>query len=217
MTFSRLHITAFVAFAALVWGLMLAVQGTVVGPEHLAPFSSVVGSLVLLGLAFEHVLWRQRFLHGWFVKRPDLRGTWRVELQSSYVRPETGERVPVIVCYMGVQQTLSKLQMHLMTRESESGFIAERVRESPSGNGYQVIGVYTNEPDILLRDERISEMHKGAVIIETHGPSWRPESLTGKYWTDRKTIGTMEFTGRVDKVFTRFADADRAFAKEVAS
>ena len=35
--------------------------------------------------------------------------------------------------------------------------------------------------------------------------------------TDRKTTGTMEFTQRADKVFTRFADADRAFAGEVAS
>ena len=167
MTFSRLHITAFVAIAALVWGLVLAVQGTPLGREHLAPFGSVVGALVLLGLAFEHVLWRKRFLHGWFVKRPDLRGTWKVELQSSYVRSETGERVLPIVCYMGVEQTLSKLQMHLMTPESESWFIADRVRESPNGNGYQVIGVYTNEPNIHLRDERISEMHQGAIIIET--------------------------------------------------
>jgi hypothetical protein len=63
----------------------------------------------------------------------------------------------MIVCYVGVEQKLSTLQMHLMTPESESWFIAAHVRASPTGNGFQVIGVYTNEPNVHLRDERISE------------------------------------------------------------
>ena len=117
----------------------------------------------------------------------------------------------MIVCYMGVKQSLSKLQMHLMTPESESWFIADNIRSSPNGNGYQVIGVYTNEPDIHLRNERISEMHQGALILETHGEGVRPVTLTAKYWTDRKTTGTMDFTSRVHQVHTRFADADRTF------
>ena len=118
----------------------------------------------------------------------------------------------MIVCYMGVKQTLSTLQMHLMTPESESRFIADHVRPSPYGNGFQVIGVYTNEPNVHLRDERISEMHQGAIIAETHGASLRPTTLTAKYWTDRKTTGTMEFTARIDGVYTRFVDAERAFS-----
>jgi hypothetical protein len=113
---------------------------------------------------------------------------------------------------MGVKQTLSTLNMHLMTPESESWFIADNVRPSPNGNGFQVIGVYTNEPNIHLRDERISEMHQGAIIIETHGPSLRPTTLTAKYWTDRKTTGTMDFTARVCEICTRFKDAENAFS-----
>ena len=212
MKLERLHITAFVVIAALIWLIVLLWQGTPVSWVHARPFSIVISSLVGLGLLLEIVLWRQPWLHGWFVKRPDLRGTWRVELQSSYVRSDTDERVPTIVCYMGVKQTLSMLQMHLMTPESDSWFIADHVRPSPSGNGFQVIGVYTNEPNIHLRDERISEMHQGAIIVETHGSSLRPTTLTAKYWTDRKTTGTMEFTARVDTVYTRFVDARSAFS-----
>jgi hypothetical protein len=214
MRFERLHITIFLAVAVLVWWIVLVLQGTPVTLAHIRPFSAVVATLVGLGLLFELVLWRTRFLHGWFVKRPDLRGTWRVELRSSYIKPDTGERVPLIVCYMGVEQTLSKLQMHLMTPESESWFIADNIRSSPKGNGYQVIGVYTNEPNIHLRDERISEMHQGALILETHGEGVRPVTMTAKYWTDRKTTGTMDFTSRIEQVYTRFADADRAFPME---
>jgi len=213
MKLERLHITAFVGIAALIWMAVLLCQGTAIGLDHARPFSMVVSSLVALGLLFEFVLWRQPFLHGWFFKRPDLRGTWRVEIQSSYVRPETNERVPMIVCYMGVKQTLSTLKMHLMTPESESWLIADHLRPSPNGDGFQVIGVYTNEPNIHLRDERISEMHQGAMIIETHGPSLRPTTLTAKYWTDRKTTGTMDFTARIKEVCTRFVDAEHEFGK----
>jgi len=212
MKLERLHITVFVGIAALIWLIVLLCQGTPISWAHARPFGIVVSSLVSLGLLFEFVLWRQPWLHGWFFKRPDLRGTWRIELQSSYVRPETNERVPMIECYMGVKQTLSMLQMHLMTPESESWFIASHVRPSPSGSGFQVIGVYTNEPNVHLRDERISEIHQGAIIVETHGPGLRPTTLTAKFWTDRKTTGTMDFTSRIDKVCTRFVDAHRALS-----
>jgi len=214
MKLERLHITAFVGLSAIIWMVVLIFQGTAFSGNHARPFGIVVSSLVGLGLLFELVLWRQPWLHGWFVKRPDLRGTWRVELQSSYVHPQTNERVSLIICYMSVKQTLSTLNMHLMTPESESWFIAENVRPSPNANGFQIIGVYTNEPNIHLRDERISEMHQGAIIIETHGPSLKPTTLTAKYWTDRKTTGTMDFSRRINQNYTRFADAERAFSND---
>ena len=75
----RLHITAFLGLAALVWWLVLGAPW--VSPEYLQPFGTVVGVLVAFGAVFEFLLWRWSWLHGWFVKRPDLRGTWRVELQ----------------------------------------------------------------------------------------------------------------------------------------
>ena len=214
MKLERLHITTFVVLSALIWLIVLLCQGTPVSWAHARPFGLVVSSLVGLGLLFEVVLWRQPWLHGWFVKRPDLRETWLVKVQSSHVRPGTNERVPPIVCYMGVKQTLSTLHMHLMTPESESWFIADHVRPSPNGNGFQVIGVYTNEPNVHLRDERISEMHQGAIILETHGLGLRPTTLTAKYWTDRKTTGTMEFSARIDEVYTRFVDAQRALSAQ---
>ena len=205
----RIHITAFLGLGALVWWLVLGAPR--VSWEYLQPFGTVVGSLVALGAAFEFLLWRWSWLHGWFVKRPDLRGTWRVELQSDCIDPATNVGAPLIVCYMGVAQTLSALQMHLMTPESESWFIAERISPSPSGVGYQVAGVYTNKPQTYLRGAR-SEMHLGGVLLDTHGPTNRPDTLTGEYWTDRKTKGQMTLTERLPDVFTRFEDAKRAFA-----
>lgn len=211
MKLERLHISIFLGLSVLVWGLVLFAQGTQFGWQHLRPFGIVVAFLVGLGVVFERRLWCWSRLHGWFVKRPDLRGTWRVELQSDWIDPETNVGVPLIVCYMGVSQTLSTLQMHLMTPESESWFIAESITPSLSKVGYRVAGVYTNEPKIHLRGNR-SEIHRGGLLLETHGPANRPDTLTGEYWTDRKTKGEMTFIERRPGVFTRFEDAKRAFA-----
>lgn len=205
MKIEHVHIIAFLVIAALMWWAILCIQNTPVTLEHGTPLTVVISFLGAFWFVFDRFFWRLRFLHGWFVKRPDLRGTWCVKLQ--------GKRGPMIGCYMGVKQTLSKLEMHLMTPESESWFIASHIRPSPSGSGYQVIGVYTNHPNIHLRSKRISEIHNGALIIATHGSDVQPNTLKGEYWTDRKTQGTMDFTNRVSQVFTRFEDANSYFKK----
>lgn len=213
MTLTRLHISTFLALAAAAWFGVLLLQGTVVSWEHLRPFGTVVTVLVLAAAALEHVLWRQPWLHGWFVRRPDLRGTWLVSLESDWVDPETREAQAPISCFLGVEQTLSSLQMHLMTEESESWFIADKVRPSDNETGYQIIGVYSNQPELPLRGRR-SEIHRGAVSLETHGSPSRPETLTGEYWTDRGTKGTITARRFEKKVFTRFEDARSATASE---
>ncbi len=213
MNFTRLQISVFLGVAALAWAAVLLLQGMHLTLAHLAPFSTVVGALVLTALALERALWRQPWLHGWFVQRPNLRGTWKVTLQSDWVDPATGASIPPITCYMGVEQTLSSLQMHLMTPESESWFVAHNVRPSPSENGYQIVGVYTNKPNVHLRSAT-SNMHLGAIVIDTHGESKAvPTTMTAEYWTDRKTTGRMTFSNRSDTVFTRFDDASHEFVE----
>lgn len=157
----------------------------------------------------EKVLRRQQWLHGWLVQRPDLRGTWKVQLQSDWRDPVTGNPNGPITCYVGVNQTLSTLQMHLMTPESESWLVASSIRVSPSETGFQIVGVYTNKPDHHLRSAT-SAMHLGALVIDTHGSSTlRPETMTGEYWTDRKTTGRMTLSSRSDIVYTQFAKAQQ--------
>jgi hypothetical protein len=101
--------------------------------------------------------------------------------------------------------------MHLMTPESESWFVAHSICPSPSETGYQIFGVYTNKPTLWLRQER-SKMHFGALFINTHGDNESsPTTLSGEYWTDRKTTGLMEFSDRKKQIFTRYKDAHSAF------
>ena len=172
--------------------------------ELFAPFSIVVSSLTILGILFEHVVWRCRLLHGWFVKRPDIRGTWRSIIESDWTSEDNQDSRKTIEGYMGITQTLSKLQMHLMTAESESWLTAQDIHESPTGSGYEVVGVFTNRPDALLRGAT-SEMHFGTIVLTTHGQLVRkPSEMRGEYWTDRKTKGTMRLTWIANTVYTTF-------------
>ncbi|WP_158698913.1 hypothetical protein [Pseudomonas aeruginosa] len=206
--FTRLQITVALAIATLAWGLVLWLRGTPLSWDHLAPFTTVVGVLVTVASAMEHLCWRLRIFQGWLFDRPDLRGTWKVTIQSEWINPETGEKAPPITAYAGIVQTLSRLQIQLMTPESESCLLAHAIEPTPCGNRFNVSVVYANTPGVELRGVR-SERHVGAATISTHGTKYKPDTLTAEYWTDRRTVGRMTFEGRVDKVYSRFNEAER--------
>lgn len=216
MKFSRLHISVLLGLSILAWMVVLFCQGTAFTHDHLRPFGTVVGVLVVFFLLLEHFFWHIKWLQPWFVRRPDLRGSWKITLQSDYIDPETNTQVPPIICFMGIKQSLSKLRMHLMTPESESWLIAEAIIPSPNGDGYQIVGVYTNKPKIHLRGSK-SDIHIGALVLDTHGTTHRPSSITGEYWTDRRTSGSMELAERLPKIFTRYDEAMTAFSKPIGS
>ena len=205
--FTRIQITVALGLAALAWGAVLFIQGTPVTWAHLAPFSTVVAVLVLVALVMEHLAWRLKLLQGWLFSRPDLRGTWKVTIQSEWVDPKTNERVPPIAAYAAIVQTQSKLQIHLMTHESESCLLANSVTHTACGERFEIAVVYANTPNVSLRGVR-SERHVGAAIITTHGTEmYKPDSMTAEYWTDRRTVGRMTFENRVPAVYSRYEDA----------
>jgi len=201
-----LHVATFLALAVGVWVVLLALRGLELSWAYMWPFGTVLTLLTLALVAWDQRVWRLAKLHGWFVRRPDLRGTWRTRLVSEWRDPETGEAPDPIECYVAVTQTFARLQLRLMSRESESWLLAGDIRESPKGSGYQVLGIYMNQPDPALRGLR-SEIHFGGLVLDTHGPAHRPSSLSGEYWTDRNTKGTMELTDRADIVYTQFSTA----------
>lgn len=211
MHLSRAGISIGVGITAALWVLHLWIfESRPPSWSDLAPFSFVVGGLVLIGLWFEHQLWRTKLINA-MLDKPDVRGTWKCETRSTHEDKETGEPIPPILCFVAVTQSFSALQLHMMTPESESWLIASDIRKSQKGSGYLVVGVYTNQPDVHIR--RRSEIHRGTVWLDTHGSDWRPESLTGEYWTDRDTKGSLTLSDRSGRIFSRFDEADSHFAE----
>ena len=137
------------------------------------------------------------------MNRPDIRGSWRVELKSEWVDPSTEEEVAPITCYMVVRQTLTTLSMRMMTAESSSSLVAHKIVEENDGV-FLVTGVYTNTPKLRHRGKR-SEIHYGALLLKVLGDP--PVSLEGHYWTDRNSRGSIRLSNKKAVIFSTFEEA----------
>lgn len=207
---SRLHLSVILLLAAGIWGTMLIVDGVAVSGTWFHPFSTVVGVLLLLLVAFDLWAWRLRFLQGWFVPRPDVRGTWRVELRSDWKGPTTNEVVAPIAAYLVVRQTFSTLSLRMLTSESSSELVAAEISKATDGT-YRLAGVYRNEPRLSVRDR--SPIHYGAIVLDVQGEPVK--DLVGYYWTDRSTRGELRSFGRHASLASSFGEA-RALLPEAS-
>lgn len=199
---SRLHLSTILVVAAALWGGVLVVEGVAVNGTWIRPFSTVVGVLLLLLAAFDLWAWRLRVLHGWFVPRPDLRGTWRIELQSDWKDPATDAVIGPIVAYLVVRQTFSSLSIRMLTAESASELVAAEINKAGDGT-YRLAAVYRNEPKLSVRER--SPIHYGALLLDVQGDPVK--NLAGYYWTDRNSRGEVRTLTRHGTIVGSFKEA----------
>ncbi len=198
----RLHLSAVILVAGVFWGGMLVLEGVAVTGALLRPFSTVVGALMLVLAAFDLWGWRWRLLRGWFVFRPDLRATWRVELQSDWKGPATNTGVGPIVAYLVVRQTFSTLSVRMLSAESASELVAAEINKASDGT-YRLAAVYRNEPRLTVRDR--SPIHYGGFVLDVQGDS--VTDLAGHYWTDRSSRGELRTLARGTAIAGSFVEA----------
>jgi hypothetical protein len=203
----KLHLSAIIFTAAVIWGVLLIVEGVPVSPSWFHPFSQVVGAVMILLTAFDLWLWRLPFLQGWMVKRPNVTGTWRAEVRSEWVDPDTQQRRPPIPGFMVIRQTFSTLSLCLITDESRSELLGAEIMRSADGT-YRIFGVYTNEPRYSVRFR--SPMHYGGLELRVAGSP--PERIEGHYWTDRNSAGELSLTDRKSKHAHDMTSAQRLYA-----
>lgn len=206
---SRIHLSTILLIALSLWCILLVINGVAVSITWLRHLSIITGALLLLLATFDKWLWRLQFLQGWFVKRPNINGTWRATIRPKGSDPSKGEAFEAIEGFMAIRQTFSSLSLRLMTSESASALLGVEIIRSPD-NAYQVAGIYRNEPTLSVRDR--SQIHHGAVLLQVLGTP--PSALDGHYWTDRNTGGELRLTDHKKKVFHDFETARRAFASE---
>jgi hypothetical protein len=174
--------------------------------DFVKPFGTVVGLITFIVTIFNKYLWSWRIFKGWYVKRPDLRGTWKVELKSNWTNPETGQAVKPIYGYAVIRQSLTSLSFRLMTEESRSVLVAHSIEQQEDEDLFKLVGVYRNEPKIELQGVR-SEIHHGSFALEIHGsPAYE---LQGHYWTDRGTKGGIKLSDKVKKLYDTYEQANR--------
>ena len=186
----NLGLNAVVAFAAGIWALLLIIQGADLPGEWWKPFSIVVGAVVLLLEAFEYWGWRISWLHPWLVSVPDLRGLWEGSLTTQWVDPETGLQREPIQAYIVVRQTFSRISIRVLTRESSSSLLAGQFSQEQDGE-MVLTGTYRNTPRIKHRER--SPMHYGGILLQVPKQRTRLTRIAGQYWTDRQSMGDLDF------------------------
>lgn len=196
---TRTSISVLLIIAVVVWGVFLWGLGIELTWEHAKPYSLTLATLTSAWWLFNKYLWKY-WPGNWFVSQPDLNGTWRVELQSSFIDPATGKGVEPVAGYAAIRQTFSSLSIRLMTEQSESTLVASSFDIHVDQTTY-IYGAYQSDPSILLRSN-VSEIHYGSFRYKVVGQP--PIELNGHYWTDRNTNGSICLSERSRKYFDSF-------------
>lgn len=195
----RFPLTVILILAVIIWGGTLHALGIDLSWDYFKPYTYTLSALTILITAFDQMLWRYWPIR-LFVKMPDLNGTWRVSLHSTYADgPIRG--------YAVVRQTYSMLSIRILTNDSSSALKASNVLVDPDQT-YEIVGVYQSDPAIHLRGAE-SEIHYGSFKIRLVGSP--VSSMKGHYWTDRNTKGRVEYTDRQRKHADSFESAERLF------
>lgn len=201
MTSDR-YIKAIIYTTVLAWTIVLFANHQALHGSALQPLSIVITIVVYAVMAFDLWLWKLPILHGWFVKRPVISGTWKVTMRSNYKDPATKTVIPPVEGFMVIRQTFSTLSLRLLTPESSSELVGTEIVCSQD-NLYCISGVYRNEPRFAVRDR--SAIHYGAVWLKIIDEATK--QVTGHYWTDRNTAGEIELMQRQRKKFQSFQTA----------
>ena len=132
-----------------------------------------------------------------------MRGTWRGRLVSNWKNPETGQRIELDPeVYLVVRQTFWSVTANLITKESKSCSTTATIEDDGCGQ-YQFVAQYRNTPRASVRER--SEVHHGSFKLDVGGEL--VDRLEGYYWTDRNTMGELEFDRRSSKAVNSFTHA----------
>lgn len=193
---------ALVGVIAVLWYGSLLISGSTPGLSFFQPVSGLPVAVAVVFWYFDRVMWRWSLFQHTLVQRPDIRGTWRVQLT-----PDTSdESVRVIEAYLVIRQTYSSLSIRLFTAESQSESFVAQISRADDGQ-YKVFSVYRNEPTMSRR--AASPIHNGTLILDVLGEE--PNGLRCRYWTDRRTLGEGNSTGRANNLAQSFEGGQAIF------
>lgn len=149
---------------------------------------SFLPTIVVLGVvAWDLWLWRLPGVQG-LVRRPDLRGLWRVTLapHPDSAIPEGGNRGP-IAAFLEIKQSFWAVHLRLYTAQSSSKSTATTWLPTYESSVDNLTFTYDNTP-------KVSESHRSARsagACNLMPTSLKPGEVEGKYFTDRFTKGDM--------------------------
>jgi len=171
----------------VIWVIVLLVSGAdlTIGWEAFKKLPDVVTIYVILALVFTKWAWRLKVFKGWLVPLPDLQGTWKGTLASTWTDPTTGQKISPKDVTLVIKQTFSSVSIVMFTNESDSFSTTAQINEDDESGIFRLSYNYTNRSKANVRDR--SPIHDGAAILRF--VTQPDKKLEGEYWTSRKTTG----------------------------
>lgn len=198
----KLHIQ--LGIFAIIWVILLVTSGvtSIFDLVNLAKkFPQAVTIYVFLAFIFTKWAWRWKIFKGWLVKIPDIQGTWHGFIISTWINPQTNEKLVPLPALLVIKQAFNRIDCFLYTKESSSYSTVADINKDQGGNFYLSYN-YTNRPKVSFRER--SEIHDGAAILRiVKSPYY---TLEGEYWTSRKTTGEMKFKFESKKLTEAFSE-----------
>lgn len=172
------------------YGIALFLTGTHI-PDSVAHALAFSPTGIGLGaVVFDLWLWKWPVLQR-FNNRPCVAGAWIGEIKPTGINPNSGEDVPwVVESAIVIEQTFWTISITALTAESVSHSSAATITSRTESKAHKVLSyVYLNEPSQAVRHR--SHPSNGACNLSVVGD--RPTTVSGSYWTDRKTTGDLEY------------------------
>lgn len=200
-----IQIWTLVRLVVVISAIVLLAQGHAVPLDYFKAFSYVVSGVSFALLLWERWLWSWWLFRPWLTTRPDMRGTWKGDLVSSWVDPVTKQGRGEIEAYLVIRQTYSTIDVRLLTAESGSISLSASIVDDSQGVNTLAV-VYRNTPRVLLRS-RSPIGHGGMLLYLSGSPV---HQLHGEYWTDRNTKGELTLGARSREHFHDYDQAAKA-------
>lgn len=155
--------------------------------NYLKPISIVVALDIIFVFIFSKYIWKWKLLYNWLVPFPNLNGTWRGFIKSTWVDPKTNKRPEPIPVILTIKQSLLSISCVMRTQEMESYSFISGFVINQDNQILRLVYSYDSIPKQTVKDR--SPQHFGTMIFNITNDDER--ELIGEYWTGRKTTGTI--------------------------
>jgi hypothetical protein len=157
--------------------------------SYLKPIPTIVTIDVIFSAIFIKWLWKCKFLNNWLVPFPNLNGTWKGEIKSTWVNPDTGERPEPIPVILTIKQSFTSISCVMRTAEMTSHSFSSDFVIKNEEQVSKLVYSYDSNPKETIRERSVR--HLGTISFDILAHNKKIE-LDGEYWTARKTTGTIE-------------------------
>lgn len=143
---------------------------------------------IIFFISWEYIWKKFPKLNDWIF--PNLNGKWDVNINWSREN-QKGVKEGIV----HIKQNFLTMSMELITDESESETLLVHPKKNSESGRLILYYTYHNTPKNTVKE---SAPHKGTAILKVDYLE-NNNKLSGNYFTDRNTKGTLEFNRRLEK------------------